>query len=296
MQDNYYLVTVMNPTLHVVGWVSLDYLRIRGRTYFSPGGSALYASLASTILPEVSVVLRTKIGCDFPDEVIEFIRKLGIQLADGSKMQEKSTRFVVFYDKDWNCSYESLGENAGISLEPIPSESLSQNPDLALITAFSPHLQLKWAEVFTTAKTPFCLGTNQVHTEKVMNHETILRSMKLAKIFVCNRQEAIDLTRRKCLSQALSVLTDITEIPIITMGSEGVIYSHQGCEYSVPAIPTLLVDPSGAGDTFSGTLACMYAKGIDIHEAIRASIAASSRTIQSVGVGAYIPTFVMEVP
>jgi ribokinase len=72
---------------------------------------------------------------------------------------------------------------------------------------------------------------------------------------------------------------------VVTAGAQGAVYAtHDGAVWTQPPAPVeRVVDTTGAGDTFAGTLAARLAAGHQIHEAVRAATAAAGIAVQTHG-------------
>lgn len=74
----------------------------------------------------------------------------------------------------------------------------------------------------------------------------------------------------------------------LTRGAEGVLLDD-GTE--VPAVPApRVVDQTGAGDSFAGTVTARLALGDDLHQAIRLGVAAASLSVGGLGGTGYVAT------
>ncbi len=110
--------------------------------------------------------------------------------------------------------------------------------------------------------------------------------------FVCNEIEAgrifgLDLTETMP-TDMLALLQDrIGEIGcramVITMGERGAVYYEcdKQCGGIVPAIPTNLVDSTGAGDAFLSGTVMGLSRGLPLSRAVEAGTALASATIQT---------------
>ncbi|WP_353816180.1 ribokinase [Agromyces sp. SYSU T00266] len=75
---------------------------------------------------------------------------------------------------------------------------------------------------------------------------------------------------------------------IVTRGASGVqLVDRLGVEFAFPSVPVdRIVDTTGAGDAFVGTLAASLAAGDSTAEAVQSALAAGARAVQSRGAGA----------
>ena len=77
----------------------------------------------------------------------------------------------------------------------------------------------------------------------------------------------------------------------VTLGSDGVLLSGGGDpERVLPLPPPAVVDQTGAGDCFAGTVAARLALGDDLRTAVRLGCAAASLSLQGQGGTGFVPT------
>jgi 2-dehydro-3-deoxygluconokinase len=75
----------------------------------------------------------------------------------------------------------------------------------------------------------------------------------------------------------------------ITRGADGVLVVEDGHAAEIPAAPAeTLVDATGAGDVFAGTLAALLARGATVAEAAREGVAAAARSLAGQGGTGYL--------
>lgn len=70
---------------------------------------------------------------------------------------------------------------------------------------------------------------------------------------------------------------------VVTLGAEGAVFSTADGEGHVPAVPARVVDTTGAGDAFIGTLAATLAAGDALPTALHRAAAASAEVVEVVG-------------
>jgi ribokinase len=64
---------------------------------------------------------------------------------------------------------------------------------------------------------------------------------------------------------------------VVTLGSEGaLLVTHDGGRIVVPALPSSVVDTTGAGDAFVGAFSCVLAQTCDLQESVRVGVIAGS--------------------
>ncbi len=99
----------------------------------------------------------------------------------------------------------------------------------------------------------------------------------------------VKITDNESLVKAAEVLHGLgVEHVIITLGSEGVLL-YNGSPTWIPAIPTISVDSTGAGDVFNAALTVSLSEGKGFEEAIRFANKAASISITRFGAIPSIP-------
>ncbi len=99
----------------------------------------------------------------------------------------------------------------------------------------------------------------------------------------------VKITDNESLVKAAEVLHGLgVEHVIITLGSEGVLL-YSGSPKWIPAIPTISVDSTGAGDVFNAALTVSLSEGKGFEEAIRFANKAASISITRYGAIPSIP-------
>ena len=76
----------------------------------------------------------------------------------------------------------------------------------------------------------------------------------------------------------------------LTRGPRGVLLDYAGALLDFPAVaPPSIVDQTGAGDVFAGTVAARLALGDPLPDAVRAGVAAAALSLQGIGGTGYLP-------
>ena len=81
--------------------------------------------------------------------------------------------------------------------------------------------------------------------------------------------------------ELLSVLTK-SAYPrvVVTMGGDGAVCLENGKVTVIPAIPSTVVDTTGAGDCFNGVLCAMLMEKYSLEEAVKQAVSAASLSVQ----------------
>lgn len=95
--------------------------------------------------------------------------------------------------------------------------------------------------------------------------------LSLVDVLLINRSEAATLTGQDLGTEPGRLLLRAGEIGpatvILTLGAQGAIVSHRGRQRRIPTLQVSAVDAVGAGDAFSGAIACCWAA---VHAAVKA--------------------------
>lgn len=70
---------------------------------------------------------------------------------------------------------------------------------------------------------------------------------------------------------------------IVTNGHDGAYYIYENQIVHVPALPVPVADTTGAGDNFHGAFAFAVSKGMDLHQAVKLSVAVASLSCRQYG-------------
>ncbi|MEP7034468.1 MAG: PfkB family carbohydrate kinase [Dermatophilaceae bacterium] len=112
-------------------------------------------------------------------------------------------------------------------------------------------------------------------------------TLKLADPLVVNEHEAHDACEEQAggtatpqLAQAVRLRTGAASV-LVTLGAAGVLVSDSMNELSIPASkPTAVVDTTGAGDAFIGSLAALLAQGRPLVEAAKGATIAAAKAVE----------------
>lgn len=121
-------------------------------------------------------------------------------------------------------------------------------------------------------------GMKEVDTAEV---KSWLSSMD---VLLLNEEEAIYLTGESDVEKSLEILLQSCETVVIKLGSKGAIgKTRNGESISIPAVPTTVVDTTGAGDSFAAGFIAQYATKKDLHRALVAGAQVASHCVAIVG-------------
>jgi pseudouridine kinase len=87
--------------------------------------------------------------------------------------------------------------------------------------------------------------------------------------------------RETAINAARHLVSMGVEIGVVTVGARGLAYADSSGGGFIPAINTRVVDPTGAGDAFSGAVIFGLLNDVPVDEAMRLGVTAASLTLQS---------------
>ena len=101
-------------------------------------------------------------------------------------------------------------------------------------------------------------------------------------IIIANEDEVRQLTGHDP-QKGCSLLKDICNTVIVTMGRQGCWIGHQGTMYQCPAYPVIPVDTTGAGDLFTSGFLHGFLNGRPIPECAHIGALAGRAVVQQQG-------------
>ncbi len=275
----------------VVGHFSVDSITLPSRphAFMMLGGSVTYVSLVTKKLDGKASVL-SKVGGDFPEAYLWWLREEGIDLTNVVKREaEQSTRFELEYNSDLSerklrlkskaspitvDDLQNFGHSKALHVAPIAGEV---NYDVVEylkkhtgVLSFDPQGLLR---AFDDTGNVYCCAP------------TDRRLLSLVNMYKSSMDEATSLTGETDLKPALRAIHDFgVENVIITMGAKGSVLSVAGSIYNIPACSgNAVVDPTGAGDVFIGAFLTEYTRAKETFWCACVGSAAASMVVESLG-------------
>ena len=279
----------------IVGSVALDSVETPAGTVENAlGGAATYGAVAASLFAPVQLV--GVVGDDFPAEHTDFLRSRGIDLAGLQRIQGgKTFRWKGDYNADLN---QAVTHETQLGVFEHFAPDLPANyrrAELVFLANINPSLQL---EVLNQVENPELVLCDTMNLWINLARDTVLEVFGRVHIAVLNDGEARILTGQDNLIGAARQLLELGPRAIIIKkgehGSMMLLHDQNGAEtlFAVPAYPIdRVVDPTGAGDSFAGSLMGYLAKSGDLSDAnLRRAIvyggAVASATVQDFSLSA----------
>ena len=274
----------------VIGNLTIDdVIQADGRSQMGTlGGNSVHASAAAlTWLPEVGIVARC--GADFPPEAVERLREAGADTSGVRHIDGPTVRNWVIYEADGtrHWVYRTPRErSAEVAPEPgdIPDAWLSRVPSLVVHVAAMP----------LAAATAIVRSVRERASDAIITLDThedwprgvgAIDAARLVDIFLPSREELATILGYDDPERAASELTEAgVKCVVVKLGAGGALVASRGSQpVQVPASRVVVVDPTGAGDSFCGGLAAGLALGEDAVAATRRACATAAAAIGAVG-------------
>jgi sugar/nucleoside kinase (ribokinase family) len=237
-------------SLLVVGSVALDSIYTPfGETADALGGSAVYFSIAASLLHEVQVV--GVVGSDYPMAELERLAPRGIDWSGVERAAGESFRWKGKYSYDLQ-SRETLETRLGVFAEFRPKlPAAFRSAEYLFLGNIDPELQLGILEQVPRAKLVVCDTMNYWIQGK---REALLELLERVDVLMVNDSEARELSGDWNIHRAGRwILTHGPKRAVIKQGEHGALLMEPGRTFYAPAFPLEEVfDPTGAGDAFAG--------------------------------------------
>ena len=264
-----------------------------GKVEDALGGSAVYAGIASRFhanylnLSEIGLV--GVVGKDFLQSDIAMLESQGLDLSGLEIAEGKTFRWEGSYHGDMGVA-ETHDTHLNVfgDFNPKVPDS-STKPTVLFCANLVPALQ---AQVLEQAQGTRLSMLDSMNLWIEIARDDLLSVMKSVDLIIINDGEVKMLSGDDNLVRAAKKLISMVGCNslVIKKGEHGVIAFHQDDMIALPAYPTeLVVDPTGCGDSFAGTIAAYLASGSgdvskeELREALVRATVTASFTLESFG-------------
>ena len=237
-------------TLLVVGSIALDSIFTPfGETADALGGSAVYFSVAASLLHPLQVV--GVVGRDYPFDELERLASRGIDWGGVERAEGESFRWKGKYSYDLQ-SRETLETRLGVFAQFQPKlPGSARDTRYLFLGNIDPELQLGVLDQVGTPEVVACDTMNYwIQSKKPVLMELLRR----VDILMVNDGEARELSGDWNIHRAARwILAHGPKRVVIKQGEYGALLMSSERTFYVPAFPLESVfDPTGAGDAFAG--------------------------------------------
>jgi len=256
------------------------------------GGPATYASFAARRVDAcVSVV--SKVGDDFPDAYVRWLERESVDLSGLTRIKDaETTCFEIKYNTDLSSRSLRLKSKAPpITVDDLPYSLKAKAVHIAPIAGEVSHDVIEKLRNSTDVLTLDPQGILRIFNEDgEVSYGSLIDKhiLNSVDVYKSSLDEIKATTGLSNLDLALSRVHDYgVKAVIVTLGTEGAVLSLDGSVHKVPAYKSeRVVDPTGAGDVFLGSLLAEYIRGEDPFWCACVGSAAASLIVETVG-----PTF-----
>ncbi|MEN8144645.1 MAG: carbohydrate kinase family protein [Gemmatimonadota bacterium] len=261
------------PHLTVVGGASLDLLHFAGRSERSCGGAGLYTALAAARAGTEVTMVGPR-----PDPMPEELKAAAEVLDWRGPTVDSSDlpHFEIEHFPDGETIYHEAiwGSEALLRPEQLPAGF--PRDWVYIVPMLEPELNVEFTRSFQGQDVIVACGTYGGATTR--SPESVFVSMAAADIFFCNEPEA------EALFGSLDqVRVEPGKLAFVTLGPRGALVVQGEAVTEVRGVPVRALDPTGAGDTFCGTVLARLAAGDHPVEAARRGVAAAADLVIGVG-------------
>jgi len=251
-------------SLLVVGSIALDSIFTPfGETADALGGSAVYFSVAGSLLHPVQVV--GVVGSDYPRAALERLAPRGIDWSGVEQAAGESFRWKGKYSYDLQ-SRETLETRLGVfaDFQPKLPESFRQ-AEFLFLGNIDPQLQL---DVLSQVERPKLVVCDTMNYWIQSKKAPLLDLLSRVDLLMVNDSEARELSGDWNIHRAGRwILAHGPSRVVIKQGEHGALLIEATRTFYVPAFPLETVfDPTGAGDAFAGGFMAYLARTDSITE------------------------------
>jgi len=251
-----------------VGHFAIDYIHspIIASPKLTLGGPPTYVSLAAAKL-DANVSVISKVGEDFSNEYVKWLKNNRVDLSGLKRVKGASTtRFVIKYQKGWKRKLQLKARAPPISASDLPDSLQARAVHVAPIVNEVPEELVtklrKSTNILSLDSQGFVRGFDRRGNTslKRWKGQAVLEEIDVYKSSL-NEIEAVTGTTN--LQLAARRISDYgVKVVIITRGMNGSTVFSDSTFYNIPACASKIVlDPTGAGDAFSGAFLAEYVRG-----------------------------------
>ncbi len=269
---------------------SLDHIVGAGETETTykletfPGGKGLNQSIA-VAKAGVKVSHAGCVGCD-SDMLTDILLKNGVDISYISKTDEKNGHAIIQVSSEGeNSIFLYPGSNEKVSKEYI--DLVLENFDKGDILLLQNEISNVDYIVEKAYQKQMCIILNP----SPFNEEIDKIDFNKLTYIILNEVEAKAISGCDTPEESLAYIKN--KYPnlkvMLTLGSNGCIYTDSLCEFYQPSFKVDAVDTTAAGDTFTGYFAAELSRGADYQKILKIASAASAIAVSRKGAAPSIP-------
>lgn len=232
-----------------------------------PGG-ALTNALALHRLG-VNVGWISKFGSDFFSQYVQqFLRNEGLDMALVTQLPEPMQRVTISlsYPKDraFVTYVDPAPESMDMALEALEKATFRHLHFTGLV------VEDRMPDFLDTCHSrDITVSMDCQHREHTLNMPLVREIVSRVDIFMPNAVEAQRISQTDSLDNAIQALSQITPYVVIKCGDQGAMAFKENISYRSPALPSTVVDTTGAGDVFNAGFLAAHIQGRAIEECLQ---------------------------
>ena len=215
------------------------------------------------------VAVVSRVGDDFPEEYLEWLRANGVGVSGLSKVRDAvSTRFALNYDRSWERKLRSVRRAPSILVGDVPegfrSRAVHVGPIAGEVSADVVLRLHRLCKVLSLDPQGFVRSFDKRGNVslKKWNAADVLSKVTVFKSTV---KELGAVTGKSDLREAVREIAGCgVRVVIVTRGLMGSTLYCDGEVHEIPAYESRVVDPTGAGDLFVGGFLAEYLTTKDV--------------------------------
>ena len=260
------------PEVIVVGNLTIDdVVRPDGAAAMgSLGGNVIYAATAARIW-DVSVGVVSRVGEDFPKAAFGRLRDAGVDTLGVRPISGPTVRAWVLYEDDGRRSwvYRTPPERSlevAPRPEDLPASWVGQTRTCVVHVAAMPLAAAARVVEHVRASIPGAKVTLDTHEDWSSDREALLAVARQVDVFLPSREQLQSMLGYDDPARACAELIS-QGVPAVVAkcGPSGaLVATASGPQVSIPAPDVVVVDATGAGDSFCGGFAAGLALGDDV--------------------------------
>jgi sugar/nucleoside kinase (ribokinase family) len=261
------------PGLLVVGGASLDLLHFAGRSERSAGGAGLYTALAARRAGARVVMLAPR-----PEPMPEALGPAaGLVDWIGPRVRaEELPHFEIVHDGQGRATMPRAEWGAEGRLTPADLPEGELPVWSYCVPFFEPRRQVDFLTALRARGSRTAAGTYSRAVES--DPRRVREVLSLADVFFCNEEEANSL-----FGTLDAARTEAGRLLFVTRGKSGARVVQGGHATDVPGVAVRELDPTGAGDTFCGTVLARLGLGEHPVRAAENAVRAAAEMVTAVG-------------
>jgi len=241
-------------SLLVTGSIGIDTVRTPfGYNKDCVGGSAIHFTMGAGLFTDVKFL--GVVGEDCPFNLKELFGSRNVDLA-GLEVRKgsKTFRWSGSYEGDMNSAHTEAVELNVLAEQPPQVPESYQNVGYVFLANTAPSLQMKLLDQLGS---PSFVAADTMNLWITTAKEDLRELLDRIDMLIINEGEAKLLTgHRNLVTTAKAILEMGPRVVIIKKGEHGsMMMTAEGDCFLLPAYPTtVVIDPTGAGDSFAGGL------------------------------------------